>query len=389
MTLAVGGPAWLNERGGGLNLSLLYSTLLDRVGDEGRVTVEGGVEAITVPLANQFARIEHLYGKGRDDAVAACVQDALGHLVRRRILRECGADWLQGPAFKFGVAMIVVPGHKPTGVPTIRHTVVSRGERDRLARAEQDRQAIAAAAARLKPDGPGLRPIEAQHVEALLRSVQEFGLRDDLHPVLEDQHNRILSGRHRLEVEKRLDRPWRRKTIRVRNDDEALAIAWAANSGKAWAPADRARLAKLGIDPQRAIGTSAKRELIEQELRAEPSRRNRQIAAPLGVSHHTVQAVRDELEENGQIAHFDFEPGRPRADEAPSPAPPAAVRGGARAPGPPAPPWWPITNGRPVRPAISPNARVTVRNWIANGITREYGEAIKAAIDEAFDEGVW
>jgi len=43
--------------------------------------------------------------------------------------------------------------------------------------------------------------------------------------------------------------------------------------------------------------------LIEAELKDRPEVSDRAIATDLGVSHHTVGGVRDDLEDGGQIAH--------------------------------------------------------------------------------------
>lgn len=49
-----------------------------------------------------------------------------------------------------------------------------------------------------------------------------------------------------------------------------------------------------------------KRAVIGDQLQETPRRSNRWIARRLGVSHHTVQAVRDALSSGGQIAHLEF-----------------------------------------------------------------------------------
>ncbi len=45
-------------------------------------------------------------------------------------------------------------------------------------------------------------------------------------------------------------------------------------------------------------------ELIRQQLKETPEKSDRQIADGLGVSHHTVETQRKELEAGGQIAHL-------------------------------------------------------------------------------------
>jgi hypothetical protein len=371
----------LNESGGGLNLSLLYSTLLDFVGDNGGINLGMGLQVVGVPLANQFPRMEQLYRRHGEAAVAACVTDALEHLAGRGILKPFRGCWVRGPAFKFGTPMTILPGRRRDARPAIRHTVVSREERERLAAADHRKQAITDAAAELREGGRGLRPIDEQHVQALVRSVEEFGLRDDLFPVRQDQHGRILSGRHRLEVARRLGRPWRRLTIRVRNDDEALAIAWAANSAKPWAAADRARLAKWGIIPERTLGTKAKREVIREALLADPGRRNSQIAVPLGVDYHTVQAVRAELQEKQEIPIYEFGRGRPRSGQSAEPIEGAAGASRTRRA---LPDDWPRTSWGPAKLHLSHDPDVAARQLarFPRGYVLEWLDDLRRLLEE-------
>jgi hypothetical protein len=54
---------------------------------------------------------------------------------------------------------------------------------------------------------------------------------------------------------------------------------------------------------RRHLTTEQKREAIAKLIKALPEKSDRQIAAMLGVSHHTVGTVRAEMEGRGQIAH--------------------------------------------------------------------------------------
>lgn len=51
------------------------------------------------------------------------------------------------------------------------------------------------------------------------------------------------------------------------------------------------------------LDQAQKRAMIADQLRDTPEQSNRQIAAGLGVSHHTVAAAREALVDGGQIAH--------------------------------------------------------------------------------------
>jgi len=54
---------------------------------------------------------------------------------------------------------------------------------------------------------------------------------------------------------------------------------------------------------RRHLSAEKKREVIANLIKALPEKSDRQIAAMLGVSHHTVGPVRAEMEGRGQIAH--------------------------------------------------------------------------------------
>jgi len=56
---------------------------------------------------------------------------------------------------------------------------------------------------------------------------------------------------------------------------------------------------------RRHLTTEQKREVIANLIKALPEKSDRQIAAMLGVSHHTVGTVRAEMERRGQIAHVE------------------------------------------------------------------------------------
>jgi hypothetical protein len=64
-----------------------------------------------------------------------------------------------------------------------------------------------------------------------------------------------------------------------------------------------ALIASLNLH-RRHLTREEKRRLVEAILRAEPNRSNRSIAGTTGVSHHTVGAIRTELETTGTIAQL-------------------------------------------------------------------------------------
>src|SRR5262249_40451518 len=54
---------------------------------------------------------------------------------------------------------------------------------------------------------------------------------------------------------------------------------------------------------RRHLTADQRREIIAALLKGEPGQSNRMVAAQTNTSHHTVEAVRTELEAGGQIAH--------------------------------------------------------------------------------------
>jgi hypothetical protein len=102
---------------------------------------------------------------------------------------------------------------------------------------------------------------------------------------------------------------WNGKPVALldgRNRMDAIELADLC-TGKRW------RVVSSRTDPydyvlsanlhRRHLTSAEKREVIAKLLKANPIQSNRQLAAKLGSSHHTVAAVRADQEARGQIAH--------------------------------------------------------------------------------------
>jgi hypothetical protein len=77
---------------------------------------------------------------------------------------------------------------------------------------------------------------------------------------------------------------------------------------------------------RRHLTTEQKRELIAKLLKSKPEQSNRSVAKTVGVSHHTVDAVRDDLEAGGQIAHHEKRIGSDGVEQPTTkPTPPATT----------------------------------------------------------------
>jgi hypothetical protein len=137
----------------------------------------------------------------------------------------------------------------------------------------------------------------------------------------------LLDGISRLDaVEIELDRPVRvvTRTYRLRTrwfletDEDGESVPVTILIGEAGnTTADQQTFILLGreVEPwayvtsanlhRRHLTAEQKRELIAKLIEAEPSKSDRQIAGTVKASHHTVGAVRAEMEGRGQVAHVE------------------------------------------------------------------------------------
>lgn len=299
------------KSGGGINLSLLFATLLDRLQDDGHLTTDTALNSIEIPLGNQFSRIQHLYGRTGDgaDGLRQFILDCLAQLDEQQLTTQTGDSWIPGPAFALGKRLLVIGTFEGRRID-VGHTVLPRGEREQ-ANEKRDwpsriREDITRLAQLLQPTAIGLRPIRQDAVDHIRDSVERWGLQPEF-PILRDQHGRIISGRHRLEVARQLGIKWPEKRITVRNDREALEIAMAANRSRPWAPADFERLASSGVG---STHRETVRRLVQLALLENANRSNVTIGRLVECDDKTVGRVRRELEETSEIPRFLFKGGR-------------------------------------------------------------------------------
>ena len=134
---------------------------------------------------------------------------------------------------------------------------------------------------------PALAPEE---FEALKADINARGVQV---PVEYDDMGNILDGHHRVRACHELGIPRWPRLVRYGLSEEEK----------------RRHARRLNLD-RRHLDREQRRTLIAEELRERPEASNRAIAAGLGVSHHTVDNVRDELESTGQIAQLEERKGR-------------------------------------------------------------------------------
>jgi hypothetical protein len=268
--------------GGGLPLPHLFSVILEELLDNG-----GATTARITEIAQEAMRFKTetvLMTWPSFDALAA---DVLAQMEDRQVVLQDGDAWRLGPAFRIREFTEIIPPRK--GSRRDGTTVWPRDEREARSRASflehEDNAAeyaIAALARDLEPGRPGIRPVDEDHAARIRESVPDVG---QLYPVLEDQHGRILDGKHRRAA----DPGWYPRKVTVRDDAHAVAIARWANSGTPLPPAVERRIEESVLGAKTA--QERQRERIRQALLDNPELSHNKIAKQVGVTHRTVDVV--------------------------------------------------------------------------------------------------
>lgn len=294
----------------GIDLASLFRVILNQLQDSPGAISPAVLAGPVKSAVSNHARVEHWYSDHGDDPWSALIDAALGQLESRKLAEQDQEGWRTGPAFVTGRRLVVVP-RRPGKHDSVGVILYPAAEREARGEAEKRRMEITSMAASFREDGPGLRSLNTEHVEAIAQSMRDFGWRKEF-PVLLDQHGRVLDGRHRRAAARLagVEEP-APKTINVASDEEAVCLAILVNVQRGWTRAERSRidsiLQSIGMSMEtigRRIGTAAKRELITAALLEDATRSDRVIAEATGTSHHTVATVRVELESVGQIAQL-------------------------------------------------------------------------------------
>ncbi|MEX4006919.1 MT-A70 family methyltransferase [Neoaquamicrobium sediminum] len=132
--------------------------------------------------------------------------------------------------------------------------------------------------------------LSADDYAALEASIVAHGV---LVPVEYDEAGNILDGHHRVEI------------------CESLGLVdWPRFVRKGLSETEKRTLARELNVSRRHLSSAQKRDLIADQLRDTPSISSRAIAAMLGVHHNTVQTVRQQLVDGGEISHHEEIEGR-------------------------------------------------------------------------------
>ena len=316
-----------DERTGGFAMGIFVQVVLNLafdLGTEGKPLTFAEVwRELDRGMGNQFGRMRQLHQPRPGDGAEDFVRQGLALLVARKFLEASGADqWVAGPRLVSRKRLYVLPGRhgRKSG---ISHTVIPRAEREARSAAAREVEQVAALTARLQPFNDGWRRLDEERLKALDESIEAFGVLDRAFPLLVDQHDRVLSGRHRQEIARRRGiANWAKLRIRVEDDHHAARVAWAANLGAGWSRADIQRLKQSGADPVALLNRRARRERIVGLLVANPLRTNTEIADEMKASRNFVAEVRAELTAAGVLVRTET-PGdrreqQPRAEAEPS-----------------------------------------------------------------------
>jgi hypothetical protein len=286
----------------GIDLTSLFRVILNQLQDSPAPVPKAVLIRATRDAISNHARVEHWYGQFSDKPWDALVSDALGQLEARRFAVSADGTWSTGPRFTTGRRLEIVPARSRKN-QSVGVIVYPEAERKARGEAEQRRMEVTSLAASLRESGPGLRPLTPGHVDALAQSMRDFGYRPEF-PILVDQHERILDGRHRKAAARKagVPEPLPTRKVTVASDEEAVGLAILVNVQRGWTQAERGRIDRIlqaaGLTMEsfgRALGTAAKRELVKTSLLENPELSHRKIAERLGVSHPFVNSVYDEV----------------------------------------------------------------------------------------------
>jgi len=281
--------------------------------DHGPQGVASLVNPVREAIPANDRRVARLYGNA---GYSGLIEDALALLeVREYVVREQDA-WKVGPKFKAGETLLVWPARRNKS-DAVSFRAWDQLEREVISWVEGQAGAVHALAYDLRPDGPGLRPLDEQRVGYLAERIQAEGY-DSRYPIwIDDETGYILSGRHRREACRRLGIEPKTITVHAEDDRDRLRIALRENDVLAWGERDLIQLARrLGVARrtlsalQERLSRKAVRESIDSQLMANPRDSDRAIARRLGVDDKTVASRRRALEENAEIPRFRATRGR-------------------------------------------------------------------------------
>jgi hypothetical protein len=133
-----------------------------------------------------------------------------------------------------------------------------------------------------------LPPLDDFDLERLDESIRDYGVRE---PIVEDEYGKPIDGYHRKAIAAKYGLPCPARVVTGLTEPEKYELAIMLNAARR----------HLTIEQKRHIWKQ-RRARIEDALIANPTRSDRAIAEETGSTHPTVAAIRERLEENGNLS---------------------------------------------------------------------------------------
>jgi predicted ArsR family transcriptional regulator len=288
-------------------LPLVFDTILEQLYDHG-ATDTITLARLAEEKTKKRERLTQIYTKVwklDGDPWLLFTLDILEQMQDGGFIARIDDSWKIGENFRLTERLIILPARKGKS-QAIGARIFEPKIRELYNQVTMQRLELASLAADLNPDGPGMRKVDPKKVEELAQSMRDYGYMPQF-PILVDQHDRILTGRHRLAAAKLVGVEAVRRVVEVSDDSEAVAIAYVANACHGWSKAERDAIERRlracgGIN---ATQPERRRTLIRALLVENPTRSNAEIARQIGCSDTTVGTVRKELEAASQIGRVD------------------------------------------------------------------------------------
>lgn len=281
------------RNGGGVALVKLFATILQSALDHGGVTAE----AVTGEIANRYQSDRNILrmNYGQDEPWPAFTVDGIEQLADRGLLDASGDRWVIGATFVPGKPLTVIPaaaGRRPITV-TVEPSA-ARHRRDELV---TQRMNAASEVSKLRPDGPGLRPVTRSLVEELKQSMEDVGWLRSSYVLTANGGQWIIDGRHRKVAAAEIDGIDPLEIDIPATEEEALRLARSANVQRPWTAAEYQAWDRVYQDAGlTGLARENRWKWIRLLIESDPTRSARSIADEVGgVNHHTVQSVKDEL----------------------------------------------------------------------------------------------
>lgn len=127
-------------------------------------------------------------------------------------------------------------------------------------------------------------PLSTDEYNDLAESIREQGVQV---PIIVDEHGVVIDGHHRQKIADTLGVVPPMVTKVGLSDADKIALSISLNVHR------------------RQLTREQRRELVTRAVVAQPEKSNREHARTAGVDHKTVAAVRNDLEERGEIPHVE------------------------------------------------------------------------------------